>query len=141
MAVLQVEYLESLAPARLDRLLNRSKEDVNQVLEDVRAILTALRRDGDAENLRWHRQYKADLTALESIVVPVYTRVWTPTDAWQNPLVYKPDTTVGRGYTLQSPGKDGVIEGSPAGGGTGDLDCDIIFSNGAFIQWPEGSQQ
>jgi histidinol dehydrogenase len=65
MALLQVEYLEKLAPARLDHLLHRSQEDVNQVLEDVRAILAALRRDGDAESLRWHRQYKADLTAAE----------------------------------------------------------------------------
>jgi histidinol dehydrogenase len=70
MAVLQVEYLDSLAPARLDHLLNRSREDVNQVLEEVRAILTALRRDGDAESLRWHRQYKADLSATELEVTP-----------------------------------------------------------------------
>jgi len=70
MAVLQVEYLESLAPTRLNHLLNRSREDVNQVLEDVRAILTALRRGGDAESLRWHRQYKADVTAPELEVSP-----------------------------------------------------------------------
>jgi|UniRef100_A0A7C3V0K9 histidinol dehydrogenase len=70
MAILQVEYLANLAPARLDHLLHRSREDVNQVLEEVRAILTALRRDGDAENLRWHRQYKADLIAAELEVGP-----------------------------------------------------------------------
>jgi histidinol dehydrogenase len=70
MAVLQVEYLEKLAPDRLNHLLNRSKEDVNQVLEDVRAILASLRRDGDAESLRWHRQYKADLTVAELEVGP-----------------------------------------------------------------------
>jgi histidinol dehydrogenase len=63
MAILQVEYLENLAEDRLDHLLNRSKGDVNQVIEEVRAILTALRRDGDEESLRWHRQYQADLTA------------------------------------------------------------------------------
>ena len=65
MAVLQVEYLKTLAPDRLKHLLNRSQEDVNLVMEDVRAILTALRRDGDEESLRWHRQYKADLTPPE----------------------------------------------------------------------------
>jgi histidinol dehydrogenase len=70
MTVLQVEFLENLAPARLDHLLNRSGEDVNQVIEDVRAILAALRRDGDAESLRWHRQYKDDLTAAELEVSP-----------------------------------------------------------------------
>jgi len=70
MSVLQVEYLEKLTPARRDHLLNRSKTDVSQVLEDVRAILTALKQDGDAESLRWHRQYKADLTAAELEVTP-----------------------------------------------------------------------
>jgi histidinol dehydrogenase len=59
-----------LMPARLDHLLNRSREDVNQVIEEVRAILAAVRRDGDAESLRWHRQYKADVTAAEFEVSP-----------------------------------------------------------------------
>jgi histidinol dehydrogenase len=65
MAILQVEYLEALAPARLQHLLDRSKEDINQVLSDVRQILADLRREGDAESLRWHRQYKEDLTVPE----------------------------------------------------------------------------
>jgi histidinol dehydrogenase len=70
MAILRVEYLENLAEDRLDHLLNRSKGDVNQVIEDVRAILTALRRDGDEESLRWHRQYKDNLTVNELEVTP-----------------------------------------------------------------------
>ena len=70
MAVLQVEYLEKLTPERRDHLLKRSKTDVSQVLEEVRAILTALQRDGDAESLRWHRQYKSDLTVSELEVTP-----------------------------------------------------------------------
>jgi histidinol dehydrogenase len=70
MSILQVELLDRLTPTRLAHLLNRSREDVNQVIEDVRAILAALRREGDAESLRWHRQYKADLTAAELEVTP-----------------------------------------------------------------------
>jgi histidinol dehydrogenase len=76
MAVLQVEYLEKLAADRLNHLLNRSRENVSQVLEDVRAILAALRRGGDAEglltgeSLRWHRQYQADLATGRLEVSP-----------------------------------------------------------------------
>ncbi len=62
MAVLELEFLEKIAPERRERLLNRSKTDVTEVLEDVRKILLDLRRDGDQESLRWHRQYKADIT-------------------------------------------------------------------------------
>ncbi len=76
MAVLQVEYLETLAADRLNHLLNRSRGNVSQVLEEVRAILTALRRGGDAEglltgeSLRWHRQYQADLATGRLEVSP-----------------------------------------------------------------------
>jgi histidinol dehydrogenase len=54
MAGLQVEYLDGLSPDRRRQILSRSQEDVSQVLETVRPILAALRRDGDAENLRQH---------------------------------------------------------------------------------------
>jgi len=70
MAVLKLEYLNQLSPARRDHLLHRSKTDVSQVLEEVRHILGALHRDGDAESLRWHRQYKDDLTVAELEVSP-----------------------------------------------------------------------
>ncbi|MEW6387927.1 MAG: histidinol dehydrogenase [Thermodesulfobacteriota bacterium] len=70
MAGLQVEYLSDLSPERRQKILTRSKEDVSQVMEEVRPILTALRRDGDGENLRWHKQYKADLTAADLAVSP-----------------------------------------------------------------------
>jgi histidinol dehydrogenase len=62
MADLKLEYLDKLTPERQAHLLNRSKTDVTEVLDDVRTILAALRRDGDDESLRWHRQYKADIT-------------------------------------------------------------------------------
>jgi len=67
---LQVEYLKDLDPARRDHLLKRSRVDVGAVLEEVRAILAALRRDGDAENVRWHKKDKADLIADELEATP-----------------------------------------------------------------------
>ena len=70
MAGLQVEYLADLSPERRHQILTRSKEDVSQVMEEVRAILTALRREGDGESLRWHRQYKADITPADLAVSP-----------------------------------------------------------------------
>ena len=76
MAVLQVEYLEKLTPDRLDHLLNRSQENVNQVLEDVRAILAAVRGDKEAESKlggeskRFHLQYQADLASGKLEVSP-----------------------------------------------------------------------
>lgn len=65
MASLQVEYLAELTPARRDAILRRSQEDVSQVLDEVRAILADLRREGDAPSLRQHQQFKADITAID----------------------------------------------------------------------------
>jgi histidinol dehydrogenase len=64
-ANLQVELLTELAPERRQAILGRSQEDVSQVLEVVAPILAALRRDGDAESLRQHQQFKADIRAAD----------------------------------------------------------------------------
>lgn len=62
MAELKLEFLGKISPERRKQLLNRSKTDVTEVLDEVRQILLNLRRDGDQESLRWHRQYKTDIT-------------------------------------------------------------------------------
>ena len=54
-------------------------------------------------------------------------------------MIYSP--AAGSGYTIRSAGKDGITEGSPSGGATKSFDCDIMFVNGQFVQWPEGSQK
>jgi len=65
MAGLQIEYLKRLSPARRQTILVRSRGDVSEVLAQVAPILAALRREGDAESLRQHRQFKADLTLAD----------------------------------------------------------------------------
>ena len=65
MSDLQVELLTELTPARRQAILSRSQEDVSAVLEVVAPILAALRVDGDAESLRQHQQFKADLTEAD----------------------------------------------------------------------------
>jgi histidinol dehydrogenase len=69
-SILQVEFLTELAPERRQVILSRSQEDVSQVLEVVAPILRALRADGDAESLRQHRQFKAEITAADLEATP-----------------------------------------------------------------------
>ena len=55
-----------LTPERRQAILCRSQEDVSAVLEVVTPMLKpALRVDGDAESLRQHQQFKADITAAD----------------------------------------------------------------------------
>ena len=50
--------------------------------------------------------------------------------------------TAAQVYAIVSGGKDGTFQGNnPTGGATTAFDCDIVYSNGTFIQYPEGVQQ
>ncbi|RJR36462.1 MAG: histidinol dehydrogenase [Deltaproteobacteria bacterium] len=79
MANLRVEYLEQLTPARRQKILSRSQEDVGQMLDTVRPILEALRREGDAENLRQHGlkpgYTMADLVVKEEEIQAAYRAI------------------------------------------------------------------
>jgi hypothetical protein len=105
-------------------------------MADIRSLGTAVESYAVDNN---HYPTAANMVALEPIVEPVYIKNAPMTDGWNNAMVYVPNAGVG--YTVKSPGKDGAVEGSPAGGATQDFDCDILFVEGQFTQWPEGMQQ
>lgn len=56
-------------------------------------------------------------------------------DAWGHPYQYKSDRE-GTQYVLVSYSTDGLYDGLGKVGPTESFDCDIVFSNGDFIQWP-----
>ena len=67
------------------------------------------------------------------------------TDGWENPMRYEciagPDKPCA-GYGLVSAGKDGEFEHDTLDeysyDRTSRFDCDIVFANGSFVQYPEG---
>ncbi len=77
--------------------------------------------------------------ALTPFIQPVYIRTAPPNDGWSHAWVYEGDTAGGLTYTLISLGKDG-IPSVVNGGQTHDFDCDIVYANGQFFQWPAGTQ-
>ena len=78
---------------------------------------------------------QADL--LVPYLVPTYTKHMTGLDGWQDPILYEAD---GLGYTLRSPGSDGIVQLSTPRGVTTAFSDDIVVSNGIFVQWPDGMQ-
>jgi hypothetical protein len=56
-------------------------------------------------------------------------------DAWGAPYQYHSAADSSE-YTLVSLASDGLWDGLGKIGPTDDVDCDIVFSNGSFIQWP-----
>jgi len=81
----------------------------------------------------------SNYSALVPFLQPVYLKNPPAGDGWNHGWVYEGDTTGGLDYTLTSLGKDGIVS-VVTGGQTHDFDCDIVYANGAFFQWPSGTQ-
>jgi type II secretory pathway pseudopilin PulG len=84
-------------------------------------------------------------TSLDAYLSPTYIRVLPAKDGWGNAYFYTADKTFGdtvaaQAYCITSGGRNGATEAA-TGGPTTAFDCDIIYSNGSFVQYPEGVQQ
>src|SRR5256886_12883590 len=83
---------------------------------------------------------------LTTFLSPTYVKTFPQRDGWGTNWGLAADQAFGTGtpaqiYVIISYGKDGGAQGSYSGGATTNFDCDIIYSNGTFIQYPEGVQQ
>jgi len=69
---------------------------------------------------------------------PTYIKSLPQKDGWSRDYDF---ATSGDGqvYGIRSAGKDGVLT-DVVPGPTTLFDCDIVYSNGSFIQYPEGIQ-
>ncbi len=84
---------------------------------------------------------------LLGLVTPTYIKSLPQKDGWGRDYQFGMDKAIGvtqaaQVYGLKSLGKDGLSEGATytVGRATTSFDCDIVYSNGSFIQWPEGMQ-
>ncbi|MFP5247522.1 MAG: hypothetical protein ACLGH0_12590, partial [Thermoanaerobaculia bacterium] len=84
-----------------------------------------------------------DVTLLETRLTPTYIKRIPLYDGWSVKFSVGV-TTEGDSYSIQSNGADKVdnttITSSTAPVTTANFDCDIIFSDGTFCQYPEGVQ-
>ena len=92
------------------------------------------RRDRYPEPAERHQPTATLRTFLE----PTYVQRVPDTDGWNHAWYID---TYATGYTIGSGGKDDSYSGVAGNGGRKtDFDDDIVFSDGQFIQWPEGLQ-
>ena len=83
---------------------------------------------------------------LQTILAPTYMGNIPSTDGWGNALEFRLDQAIGSGtsaaeYAIRSPGRDGRYQSTYVTGPTTDFDCDIVYAQGTFVVWPEGTQQ
>ena len=77
--------------------------------------------------------------SLYSALSPTYMRAIPRTDGWGRPLQFG---MAGKVYAIRSAGRDGLYEADTYEQGAGiNPDCDIVFSNGNFVRFPEIIQQ
>lgn len=113
--------------------IERSKQ--KRTMADKRSLGTALEAYATE-----HRAYpQADsLDTLRPQLVPKYMPQVPSVDGWSHPFRY---ATLEDGYAIVSAGKDGTFDEPATGyarGTTTQFDCDIVYSNGEFLIYPDG---
>ena len=131
-----IGLIAAIAIPNLRNAMNKAKQ--SKTLADIKAIGNALESYAVDNNT-----YPKGLTDANAAVlggyVSLYLRSVPPGDGWNNP--WHIDTnSAGTVYTITSYGADGV-GGTNPGGPTSNFNCDIIFTNNTFYQWPGGAQQ
>lgn len=88
---------------------------------------------------------QVDMSALAAALSPTYVKSVPTTDGWSNTFQCFTDQTWGSAtpatrYAIISGGRDGALAATPVLGPTTNFDCDIIYSGGVFVAYPEGVQ-
>lgn len=87
-----------------------------------------------------------DLNALSAALTPTYIASMPKYDGWNQPFQCYTDISWGAStpaskYVIVSGGGDLQINLNQPTGPTAHYDCDIVYSGGTFISYPEGVQQ
>jgi len=86
--------------------------------------------------------------ALSGVCSPTYIKNLPQKDGWGKDYEFGADQdwangtqTAAQQYGIQSAGRDGVIVAATTPtGATTNFDCDIVYQNGSFVQYPDGVQ-
>jgi general secretion pathway protein G len=144
-----IGILAAIAIPNLLTAIQRSKQ--KRTMADMRTIATAW----EARSTDVNRYNAAGMTVpasgvsvdnLNSFLAPTYVKVLPLIDGWSNTWGFGVDQAWGTTapasvYAIISYGRDGVPQSAYSGGATTNYDCDIVYSGGAFVQYPEGVQQ
>ena len=132
-----VAIIGIISAVALPNLLNAvDKAKQKRTMADQRGICTAI--EAYATDNAVYPQNQSTWASIKPHLNPHFIREPPDGDGWNNGWDVVTSAT-GSDYSLSSFGKDGVLS-SRSGGPTTEFDCDIVFSNGGFTQWPEGTQ-
>ncbi len=138
-----IGIIAAIAIPNLLNAIDRGKQ--KRTMADLRSIGTATESYAVDNNFYVRNVSEAALTSTTSPVTflqPNYIKKCPINDGWAIPIRFESNAT-GSMYTVGSTAKNGgdldLATTTPIP--TTNFEDDIIFSNGSFVQWPEGAQQ
>ena len=144
-AIAIVGILAAIAIPNLLTAMQHSKQA--RTMADLRTLATALEAYATDNN-----KYP-DVTSVDDLaatLVPKYIKVVPTRDGWGHVIRYEcvKERSVCTHYIIASGGKDGQFEhddliayrSAPPGPVT-NFDCDIVFADGAFLEYPQRFQR
>jgi general secretion pathway protein G len=149
MVVAIIAILSAIAIPNLLSALNRSKQ--KRTLADIRAIATAWEARAtdvgkyNAAGVADGISLPVTIDDLTNVLTPTYIKALPNKDGWGREYlaftdVAFSDSTISNRYAVVSNGRDGTLNASQPLGTFTNFDCDIIYSNGVFLTYPEGTQ-
>jgi len=142
-----IGILAAIAIPNLLTAMQRSKQ--KRSMADMRTIATAWEARAtdvnkyNAAGISIPSAAMANAT-LDSMLAPTYVKVLPAKDGWGNLYKYNVDATTtatpAQQYAITCYGRDGLPQ-TPVSGATTNFDCDIVYSQGTFLVYPEGVQQ
>jgi general secretion pathway protein G len=133
-----IGIIAAIAIPNLLNAIQRGRQ--KRTMADMRSIGTAV--EAYAVDNNFYPDDSSDVTSITGAVEPRYIKKLPTEDAWGSAFQYvsSPDNSA-QVYTISSPGKDGKDDGNLFRGATTNFNNDIVFSQGSFVQFPEGSQE
>ncbi|HKO55784.1 MAG TPA: prepilin-type N-terminal cleavage/methylation domain-containing protein [Thermoanaerobaculia bacterium] len=140
-----IGILAAIAIPNLLTAMQRSKQ--KRTMADMRTIATAWEARATDENtylvagasFAWPGS-SAPYATLSAKLSPTYIKALPQKDGWSRNYDFAKSTD-GQQYGIRSAGKDGTFtSGAYTIAGTTNFDCDLVYSNGSFIVYPEGVQ-
>ena len=134
-----IGIIAAIAIPNLLNAINRGRQ--KRTMADIRTIGTAIEAYA-VDHASYPSVTEASIgTEMHKLIEPTYVKRAPRNDGWNTPLEA---VSVLSGYSIGGAGRDKSFTDDLSSSGTGtttDMDCDIIYSNGSFVLYPEGIQE